>query len=113
MQNKIYSMIGLATKAGKVVSGSDACERLIKKDKALVVIVSIDASDNTKKMFNDMCTYRKVPIRYYGDKDSIGRFSGKETRTVLAINDKNFADRILQLIDGEKELTGGDVIGED
>ena len=59
--NKVHSMIGLATKAGKVVSGEFAVEKAIKDGKAFLVIIAEDASDNTKKHFSDMCIYSKIP----------------------------------------------------
>ena len=52
--NKVYSMLGLAMKAGKVASGEFATDKSVKSGKAWLVIVSEDASDNTRKMFSNM-----------------------------------------------------------
>ena len=49
--NKILSMVGMAMKAGKVVSGEFSTEKAVKTGKAFLVIVSEAASDNTKKCF--------------------------------------------------------------
>ena len=49
-QNKALSMIGLATKAGKVASGEFCTEKEVKSGRACLVIVADDASDNTKKL---------------------------------------------------------------
>ena len=58
MTDKALSMIGLATKAGKIASGEFAVESAVRKGKACFVIIASDASDNTKKSFNDiMCLY--------------------------------------------------------
>lgn len=54
MTDKALSMIGLATKAGKIASGEFAVESAVRKGKAVLVIIASDASDNTKKSFNDM-----------------------------------------------------------
>ena len=59
---KVLSYLGLATKAGKVVSGEFSTEKAVKERKAYLVIVAMDASDNTNKMFTNMCTHYKVPI---------------------------------------------------
>ena len=48
MKNKILSLISLATKAGKIVSGEFAVEKAVKEEKALLVIVSVDASKRSK-----------------------------------------------------------------
>ena len=99
MEDRIYSFLGLATKAGKEVSGEETCERALKSGKVYLVIVSADASDNTKKKFRDMCSYRSVAIRFFGRKDMLGKFSGKSTRTVVALTDKGFAGRLQEMID--------------
>lgn len=49
--NKVFSMIGLATRAGKTVAGEFSVEKAVKQKKAWLVIVSEEASDNTKKLF--------------------------------------------------------------
>ena len=43
-QNKALSMIGLATKAGKVASGEFCTEKEVKSGRACLVIVADDAS---------------------------------------------------------------------
>ena len=45
--SKAISMLGLATKAGKTVSGEFCTEKEIKCGRAKLVIVAADASDNT------------------------------------------------------------------
>lgn len=93
-QDKILSLIGLATKAGKTASGEFLTERETKTRKAFLVIVASDASDNTKKKFREMCKFYKVPIYFYGDKDTLGHAMGKEFRASLAILDEGFAKGI-------------------
>lgn len=84
-------MLGLSQKAGKCVSGEFMTESETKLGRAFLVIVAEDASDNTKKKFLDMCKYYKVPIYFYGDKDTLGHAIGKEFRASLAILDEGFA----------------------
>ena len=71
-QNKILSLIGLATKAGRTVSGEFSTEKEVKSGRAALVIVADDASDNTKKKFKNMCDFYHVPIYFYKDKDTLG-----------------------------------------
>lgn len=97
--NKIYSMLGLATKAGKVVSGEFATDKSIKGGKAWLVIVSEDASDNTKKMFSNMCEFYEVPRYFFGTKEKLGHAIGKAMRSSLAITDENFAKSIKKQVE--------------
>jgi ribosomal protein L7Ae-like RNA K-turn-binding protein len=66
----------------------------VKEHKAALVIVAEDASDNTKKMFTNMCTYYKVPIYFFGEKTELGHAMGKEFRASLAVLDRGLADAI-------------------
>ena len=56
---KLLSLIGLATRARKVVSGEFSTEKSVKSGRSRMVIVSEEASDNTKKMFTNMCAHYK------------------------------------------------------
>ncbi len=71
--NRVLSLIGLATKAGKTVSGEFSTEKSVKTGKGLLVIVAEDASENTKKKFRNMCSFYEVPIFFFSDKESLGR----------------------------------------
>ena len=52
-------------------------EKAVKTGKASLVIVSEEASDNTKKMFSNMCTYYKVPLYMLGEKEELGHAMGR------------------------------------
>lgn len=95
-RQKVMNLIGLATKAGKTVSGEFSTEKAVKSRKAYLVMISREASDNTKKMFTNMCTYYKVPICYFGKKDELGHAMGKEMRASLAVMDESFASAIVK-----------------
>ena len=53
--SKVLSLIGLATKAGKTVSGEFSTEKSVKTGKGFLALVADDASENTKKKFRNMC----------------------------------------------------------
>lgn len=99
MVDRIYTFLSLAVKAGRVVSGEETCEKSLKSGKVLLVIVSADASDNTKKKFSDMCKYRGIDIRFFGEKKLLGKYVGKDMRSVVAVTDRGFAGRLMELID--------------
>lgn len=100
--NKALSMISLATKAGKTVSGEFSTEKEVKTGYAELVIVAGDASDNTKKKFQNMCDFYEVPIYFYADKDTLGHAMGKEFRASLAVTDSGFAKGIMKHLDTEQ-----------
>ncbi|WP_143321248.1 ribosomal L7Ae/L30e/S12e/Gadd45 family protein [Clostridium sp. HBUAS56010] len=97
-RQKILNLIGLATKAGKTASGEFMTEKSVKTGKASLVIVSEEASENTKKMFTNMCTYYQIPIYFFASKNELGRAMGKEMRASLVIVDNGFAKAVMKLM---------------
>ncbi len=93
-QDKALNMLGLAARARKLVSGEFSTEKAIKGGKAVIVVVAQDASDNTKKQFQDMCSYREVPYYEYGTKESLGHCIGKEFRSSIAVTDEELAKSV-------------------
>ena len=94
--DKVLNLIGLAQKAGKVVSGEFMTEKAVKLGDAALVILAEDASDNTKKKFGNMCEFYEVPFRTYAAKDYLGHAMGKELRASLAITDEGLAQAIMK-----------------
>ena len=94
--NKVLSLLGLATKAGKVASGEFSTEKSVKTGKGFLVLVEDDASQNTRKKFQNMCDFYEVPIYFIANKEELGRFCGKEFRASLAVQDENFAKAMLK-----------------
>ena len=78
-------------------------EKEVKSGRACLVIVADDASDNTKKKFQNMCDFYQVPIYFYKDKDTLGHAMGKEFRASLVILDEGFAKGIRKHIDTENQ----------
>lgn len=97
--DNVLRMLGLATKAGKVVSGEFMTENAVKAHEAYVVIIATDVSENTRKKFCNMCEYHNVELREYSDKDALGHAIGKEFRASLAVTDKGLAEAILKKMD--------------
>ena len=102
MNDKVISLLGLAERAGKIASGEFAAEKAVKTGKARLIIVAEDASDNTKKKFQNMCDFYKVPIYFFEDKDTLGHAMGKEFRASLAVTDAGFAKGIRKHLDMEE-----------
>lgn len=105
--NKVFSLLGLATKAGRVSSGEFMTERCVKDGSACLVIAGTDASANTKKNFRNMCEFYKVPYYEYGTKEELGRAMGKEMRASLAVTDPNFAKSLKEQLKTAMSETEG------
>ena len=79
MENKkARFLIGLSMKAGKIASGEFAVEKAVKQGTAYLVILAEDASGNTEKKFRNMCSYYRVPLVRFLDKESLGAAIGRD-----------------------------------
>lgn len=105
--DKILQLAGLATKAGKTVSGEFSTEKAVKDRKAKLVIIASDASANTTKLFENKCAYYAIPYMIYGDKFALGKVTGHDMRASLAITDKGFASSLI-----EKAKAGNIVVNQ-
>ena len=102
MNRQTLSLLSLCQRAGKMKTGEDTVEKAIQKKEAKLVIIPEDASDNTKKKFQNMCDFYKVPIYFFEDKDTLGHAMGKEFRASLAVTDAGFAKGIRKHLDMEE-----------
>ena len=103
MNRQTLSLLSLCQRAGKMKTGEDTVEKAIQKKEAKLVIIPEDASDNTKKKFQNMCDFYEVPIYFYKDKDTLGHAMGKEFRASLAVLDAGFAKGIKKQIEDERQ----------
>ena len=94
-QNKVLSTLGLAARGRNVVSGELQTLDAIKDGSAMLVIVAEDASENTRKLFTDKCSFYQVPLKLYGTREELGRVIGKDMRSSLAIVNAGLAQSVI------------------
>ena len=88
--NKIYGMLGIARKAGKLVFGYDMAVSLIKSNNAeILVILASDTSEKTKKNIIFECDKNGRKYIEYGEKLVYGKILNKKEVGVLTVTDKN------------------------
>ena len=102
MSQKGYDLLGLAQRAGHLQSGDAAVEAIVKKGKAKLVILALDASDRTKEHFRNLAKYKRVPWVEGGHKMSIGIALGKSPRSVVVVTDDGFSRKLRQLFSGDE-----------
>ena len=105
INNKIYGLLGLTAKAGKIVFGTESCLDMVVKRKVSLVIVTEDSAERTKNHFKEKCKQNNISLYIYGNREHLSKAIGKTNKTVIGIKDKNLAGAI------QKILNGGDVIG--
>ena len=91
---KVLNLLGLAQRSGKIASGEFMVEKTVKEGRAALVIIAADASGNTKKKFQNMCTFYHVPVTELSGKEELGHCIGRSERSSLALTDEGFADAV-------------------
>ncbi len=98
-ENQWVSLLGLANRARKIISGEELSLKEIRGGKAKLVLLSKDASTNTVKKITDKCRSYDVPFRMIENREILGHAIGKDARVVVAILDGGFAKKMLTLLD--------------
>lgn len=102
--NNFYSTLGLCMKAGLLVSGEFSVEKAIRSGQVVLVIIAKDASDNTKKKFRNMSTFRNLDYLEFGDKSSLAGAMGKEIRASIGITDIGFANNLKKCLSTNNQI---------
>lgn len=96
--HKIISLLGLAQKAGKLVSGEVSVAKAVKTGKAQLLLIAGDSSEPTKKGYRDMATYYQVPLYEILSKQELGECIGKVQRAAVAVVDTGFSKALMKLL---------------
>ena len=96
--NKILNYLGIARRAGFLISGTDAVIASLEK-KAKLVIVATDASDATKDKISRKCFYYKVNILQEFNTEELAIAVGQNNPKILAITDEGIANQIKKIIE--------------
>ena len=99
-KDKFLNLLGLATKAGKLISGDETTLKTVKKQQVRLVIVASDASEGTIKKFSDKCAYYETPMMVACTKAELSYAIGK-SRAILGVVDNGFARKMRELMKEE------------
>ena len=91
--DKFFNFLGLAKRAGNIVEGY---EQRNKKD-FFLIIISDDASNSTRKKFKNHCTAKNIELIEDFSKEELGFAIGREEVKIIAITDKNMAEKLMFL----------------
>lgn len=93
LNNKILTLLGFATKAGKLSFGFEAAVMAMKSGKSKLVITACDISEKSRKEITFFATkgnIRHITLKGIDIKavsDAVGRKCG-----IISVNDSGFAD---------------------
>ncbi len=104
MVDSINSLLGIAYRAGKIVSGYEHSRKTVQRHKGKLILLAVDASVQTKNFFYSQSKRYNIPLYEISLKDDLGKALGKPSRAIIVCTDAGFANAIVV------KLTQGDMV---
>ena len=97
-KQKVSNLLGLAQRAGKIISGEEFVIKSVQEGKARLVFLADDAAPNLTKKITDKCHYYGIPVLTVFSTLELSTAVGK-ARKVLAITDAGFTKKMRSLME--------------
>ena len=105
MNDKILTLLGFASKAGKLSYGFDAVKTALMQSKSKIVLIANDVSSKSKKeieFFGEKFKIKTLVLNDY-DMATVSHAVGKKCG-IISVNDVSFADGLLAAINVGRNL---------
>jgi predicted RNA-binding protein YlxR (DUF448 family) len=103
---RILNLIGMARKAGAIVSGSQSVLQELAKPAASLLLVASDAAEGTADKILNRAKGANIPFFKLFDKQTFGSAVGRDERSHLVLTNKKFARNLILEIDRLKNIAG-------
>ena len=97
--NKIFNLLGLMQRAGKLITGEDLIVKNLKNRKIKLLIIATDCGVNTKKKLEDKANFYKVEYINFSNIESISTAIGRNNRVAIGVIDEGFVKKFRQLLE--------------
>ncbi len=97
MSPEFFGMLGLAMRAGKLVSGEGKVTDAIRGGKAKLLLLAEDVSQNSAQKFIKMAESRALPCIRCEGMERMGRAIGRPFAATIAVLDASFAAQLQKL----------------
>jgi len=98
-QQRVLSLLGLAARARKIVSGEELVIKGIQANRVFFVVIAKDAAENTSNKMINKCDYYHIPYGIAFQREELGHAIGKLSRVVVGVTDKGFAKQLEHLFE--------------
>ncbi|MEW6623239.1 MAG: ribosomal L7Ae/L30e/S12e/Gadd45 family protein [Bacillota bacterium] len=101
-EKEIFNYLGLAQKARVITSGVNTLIYKGNFHKYGIIIIAGNAPETVKRKFKKKAESNNVCFYSFSDKVQLGQSIGKSPITVLAIDQGKLAEKIKELIGGDR-----------
>lgn len=100
-EEKLLNLLGLAMRAGKLVTGEEGVLKEIRGQKAKLVLIASDAGSSTTKRIQDKSKYYEINYFAGFSQATLSHAIGR-SRTIIAVMDAGFAKKMQELIQSKQ-----------
>ncbi|HEX3025704.1 MAG TPA: ribosomal L7Ae/L30e/S12e/Gadd45 family protein [Clostridia bacterium] len=98
MEDKLFGMLGIARRAGKITFGFDAVVRSVTEGTAFLVLMSQDVAERTERQTIRACDENSVKaMKTKKSMLDIGYAIGRGSTAVLSVTDSSIAAKLEEL----------------
>jgi ribosomal protein L7Ae-like RNA K-turn-binding protein len=95
--HQLLNLLGLATRAGKIVTGEEFCVMGIRSGEVKYLFLASDAGVNTTKKITDKASFYNVEVNTIFSTSELSSAIGKQNRKVIGIKDIGFAKKMKEI----------------
>jgi len=96
-KQQVANLLGLAQRAGRIISGEELVVKAIQEGKARLIFLANDAAPNLSKKITDKGQYYKVEVSTVFSTLELSSAIGK-ARKVLAVTDAGFTKKMRSIM---------------
>lgn len=95
MSQKILTLLGFASKAGRLSFGMNAAVSAINSRKAKLIVCAADVSKKSQKEITYFADKHNLPVKVISEDKSVLSSAVGKSCGMLSVNDQGFAQSIL------------------
>lgn len=101
MDQKVLNLLGLAKRAGKIITGEDSVIQGLQKKEIKLVFIAKDASESSLDKFSKKCYFYNVKCCNGFTCEELSNAIGAD-RKIIGVTDAGFTKAIMERLRGEE-----------
>lgn len=96
-ERRVLDLLGLAARAGSVVTGTDAVRQAVRDGEVALVVFAGDVSDTQRRKVAPLLEARGVPSLTLFSRERLGAALGRGPLSAVGVGQTSFARRVAEL----------------
>lgn len=101
--NRFLSFLGIVQKSGNLEVGYNKCEEAVKKRRLSLIVISLDASENTLNKFNKYALDYNIRIIHDFNEEVLGKNLGYDSIKVVGVKNRKMSRNLISIYDSDQK----------